>query len=180
MSETWKPVRDYEDFYEVSDKGRVRSLPRMIRRSMGGVQNHSGRIMRPYRGQFYFSVGLSRYGQRRTWFVYRLVAEAFLLRLPSGEAVNHKDHNSFNDYLENLEWCTTQRNLDHAYEDGNHSKAMPVICINTGKIYRSMCQAAKAVGSHMSQVEKVCRGKMQQTHGFSFKFKEVQNVESRA
>jgi hypothetical protein len=169
MLERWAPVKGYEGFYEVSSMGRVRSLSRMIRRSSGGYQRHIGKVLRPARCKRYHTVGLSVYGGRKTWFVYRLVAESFLKRPSWAEQVNHKDHNSFNDFLDNLEWVTEQRNLDHSYEDGNHSKNIPVVCTNTGTIYRSMCQAAKAVGSHMSQIEKVCRGKMSHTHGYHFK-----------
>ena len=37
-SEVWKPIKKYEGFYEVSNKGRVRSLDRYItQRQHGGT-----------------------------------------------------------------------------------------------------------------------------------------------
>lgn len=42
MKEEWRPIPDYEDLYEVSNKGRVRSKPReikIVRYNDDGVQN---------------------------------------------------------------------------------------------------------------------------------------------
>lgn len=67
--EQWRPVVGWGDLYEVSNWGRVRSLPRV---DVYG-RNRPGVLLRPYVG----SVTLCRAGQRRCVYVHSLVAKAF-------------------------------------------------------------------------------------------------------
>ena len=46
-SEIWKPVRNYEGLYEVSNLGHVRSLTRKIKTSKGIVQTWKGQLLTP-------------------------------------------------------------------------------------------------------------------------------------
>lgn len=44
-----------------------------------------------------------------------LVAEAFIGPRPKGKEVNHKDGNTFNNCVENLEYVTHQENIQHSF-----------------------------------------------------------------
>lgn len=50
--------------------------------------------------------------------VHRLVALVFIPNLLKKEQINHKDGNKLNNNVENLEWCTNEENMRHAYNVG--------------------------------------------------------------
>lgn len=107
--EVWKPIVGYEGRYEVSDLGRVRSLP----------GNHvNGRIIRQaWRGRF-LSVDLSMNGYRKSFSVSRLVAEAFLPNPKKKTQVNHINPDRSKNHASNLEWVTPKENTAHAIAYG--------------------------------------------------------------
>lgn len=110
MSEQWKPVVGYEDRYEISDHGRLRSL----RRSRSGGPGHHLSIQTIFG---YSRALLFKDKKKKMAFVHRLVWEAFRSPIPRGfivNHVNHVDHNKGNPKLENLELITQQENLQKA------------------------------------------------------------------
>ena len=114
MDENWKTVEDFPD-YAVSDLGRVKRLTTRTCAKAGAILKACGRSKkRPY-----LSVDLCRDGKRRTVFVHRLVALAFLPPPPfDGAEVNHCDGDKRNPALSNLEWETSSGNQIHAYATG--------------------------------------------------------------
>lgn len=99
-AELWKPVVRYEDRYEVSSTGRVRSL-------LGG-----GRVLKPrIAGGGYPQYSMSRPGKLRTYLVHNLVLEAFVGPRPSPKHVcRHLDGDPANNALTNLRWGTYEEN----------------------------------------------------------------------
>lgn len=95
--EEWKPVEGYEGFYEVSDLGRVKSLPRKW--AKGGILKPV-----PKKKGGYLKVGLCKNGKQETCLVHQLVMEAFVGRCPDGYEVDHYDWNPSNNKLENLSY----------------------------------------------------------------------------
>lgn len=104
MKETWKPVAGYEGYYEVSSRGRIRSISARRKRKI------SSRILKSgLRSDGYHNVVLCKDGVARTRTVHRIVAEAFFG--PSDLSVNHKDGNRGNNGAENLEWLSIRGNI---------------------------------------------------------------------
>lgn len=119
--ENWKPVVDYEDSYEVSDLGRVRSVRKSLRNPNPPL------ILAPVMGhgkyKDYPKIGLWRNGRAIARSVHRLVARAFLGEPPKEmerPTVNHKDNDHKNNRLDNLEWLSQADNV-RAY----HAKTQP-------------------------------------------------------
>ena len=113
--ERWKSVKNYEGLYEVSDCGRVRSLPHKTQGRVNCVMTFPSRVLKPQKKRNgYYQVALSKNGHK-TWFaIHRLVAEAFLDKQGDNLQVNHKDCDKSNNKVSNLEWCTPQENMLHA------------------------------------------------------------------
>lgn len=111
--EIWKPIKGYEGYYEISNKGNVRSLNRYIlRKGHKKPVFWESKILKPHINlQGYYSVALSdKDHNRKRKRINRLVAEAFIPNPDNLTRVNHKDENKTNNNVENLEWCTTQYN----------------------------------------------------------------------
>lgn len=110
-----KPVRNYEDRYEVSKDGHVFSLKweggkkrkELTQHIVKGRGNKVG----------YLVVRLHKDKKTNPVTVGRLVLEAFV-GVESGKEVNHKDGNTLNNNLDNLEWVTRSENQKHAIKNG--------------------------------------------------------------
>lgn len=102
----WKPVVGYENLYEVSNNGVVRSFRRSG--AKGGIKyqgyNHDG---------LYFQCWLSKDNKAKRISVHRIVATAFITNPKNKPQINHKDGNRLNNSTENLEWCTREENHEH-------------------------------------------------------------------
>lgn len=108
MSELWREVKGYEDFYLISNSGRVRSLHRNKEIILSPRITKLG----------YVGVNLSRNGKSKAFLVHRLVAIAFCENKELKREVNHIDGNKQNNSFENLEWSTRSENVKHAIRTG--------------------------------------------------------------
>lgn len=119
MKEIWKDVRNYEGFYQISNKGNVKSVQRKVVYSDGRVFNYPEKILKPSPDtKGYLGVGLNRNGTAKPKRVHRLVAEAFLNKPEGLMSVNHIDGVKTNNNLSNLEWVTYSENTKKGYELG--------------------------------------------------------------
>ena len=111
--EIWKPIKDFEDCYEVSNLGRVRGLTRYVAHSRGGTQILHGRILRPRIGKTnkYNLVTLNKKGKGKSISIHILVAAHFIGKRPKGLVIDHKDHDVNNNKADNLRYCTQRENL---------------------------------------------------------------------
>ena len=124
MSEVWKPVYQFEHGYEVSNLGRVRSIPREVN-SRFTTRTISQKILKQYADKDgYLHVNLrksNRYFRKR---VSRLVAESFIGIEPFLCEVNHRDENVNNNTLSNLEWCDRTYNNNYGTRNDRVSAAL--------------------------------------------------------
>lgn len=112
--EIWKDIRGYEGHYQVSNRGQVRSLTKMVRYAHG---------LRPYAGRIvafsdnpsgYFYVHLYRDNKSKSFRVNRLVAEAFTPNPEGKKTVNHEDGDLHNNLVGNLAWMTQKEQIHHS------------------------------------------------------------------
>lgn len=132
MNETWLPVTGYEGFYEVSDKGRVRSISRQVlsRNRWGAVSIQlRGKILTLLENKAgYHKVLLSKNGKATNKLVSTLVAEAFLGPRPAGLLVLHGDGNAKNNRLGNLRYGTQKDNMQDSIKHGTRPKGRAHKC----------------------------------------------------
>lgn len=132
-SERWLPVVGWEDLYEVSDQGRVRSLDRAIPRSDGRTFRHKGRILRPgalngVRDR-YPRVGLCRDSTLNMHKVHILVATAFHGQRPHGGVCRHLNDDPGDNRATNLAWGTVSENQFDSVRNGNHGNTKKATCL---------------------------------------------------
>lgn len=127
MDEQWLPVRGYEEFYEVSDRGRVRSFPRRHRVHGGGYGVRRPKLMSPARRSKagHLAVSLRRDGKNREFSVHVLVLEAFVSPRPDGMLACHNDGDPANNSAENLRWDTPSANGLDAVRHGRRQRGLP-------------------------------------------------------
>ena len=100
QNEVWKPVKDYEGFYEVSNKGRVRSVERIDARG----RLRKSKIMSVKKIQNTKKITFFRDGKYKTFTLKKLVVDAFLGTPKANEKVIFVDGNPDNVCLENLKF----------------------------------------------------------------------------
>lgn len=70
----------------------------------------------------YLKVNLSLGGEKTTYRVHRLVANAFIPNPDCKLEINHKDLIKDNNHVNNLEWCTGIENVHHYWSKINKTK----------------------------------------------------------
>ena len=128
--EIWRDIKGYEGIYQISNKGRVKSL-------------HYGKekILSPSKHSGYFFVRLFKKGEKPKEFdIHRLVAQAFLPNPDNLPIVNHKDENKLNNNVENLEWCNSEYNLNYGNRNERVNIARKkhrkkIVCVESNEIF---------------------------------------------
>ena len=112
--EKWKPIAGYEDYYQVSDKGRVRSLNRCIILNNGTLYHRRGKVIKPVQNQKngLMQVMLIVHKRYKLHYVHRLVAAAFLENPYDFPLVSHKNGNDTDNRATNLEYISRSRKLN--------------------------------------------------------------------
>lgn len=124
--EIWTRIIGWEEYYWVSNKGRVWSVRRQ---SMLKPYHHNAN------GKYqdgHWCVGLYVKPKRVYADIHRLIGIHFIPNPDNLPLVGHIDDNRNNNSLQNLEWCTYSENTYRAYENGcMDTLGRPVIAINT-------------------------------------------------
>ena len=159
-SEIWKDVVGYEGLYKVSNKGDIYSVGRI---SLQG-RKIGGQSLKPICNKYgYLRVNLCKDGKVKSKYNHRIVAQAFVPNPNNYPAINHKDENKTNNYVENLEWCTYKYNANHGTRikriTQTQSKKVKAINIKTGEVLTfNSVKEAGSEGYGKGEVSSACRG----------------------
>ena len=116
QEEVWKAIPRFEGRYDISSWGRVRS------NNVVGAHRHVN-YLKPHKTKFGYVEYQGTVNNKNCRIrAHREVALAFLPNPNLKTQVNHIDGDKQNNHLLNLEWCTPQENMDHAYATGLKSK----------------------------------------------------------
>lgn len=182
--EVWKPVVGYEGLYEVSNLGRVRSIDRVISSTPDGAMTRSirGKIMKAQmkprksdRERPRYMIQLSKgHGNYGSFYIAKLVAEAFIGPRPDGLEINHIDGVPSNDRATNLEYVTKSDNQRHAWSMGLrlayvwHGEASPTAKLTDADVANiralrkcgmTFAHIGKRYGVHSTTCLRICSGK---------------------
>ena len=159
----WIPVKGYEGLYEVNSNGVVRNSA-----------NHHQIAVKIKSG--YCQVGLFKKGKQTWTLLHRIVAIAFLPEVEGKPEINHKDGDKQNNGVENLEWCSRDENLRHAFEMGlrdQDTSSRQIDCISPDGLslrFPSIYKAARALKISQGNICMVCKGQRPLASGYSFKY----------
>lgn len=159
--EIWKDIIGFENSYQVSSYGRIKSLKRhwKLKETLLSLQKSIHGYLGVRLGK-----GASNYKEHK---VHRLVAIHFIDNPNNYKEVNHIDGNKENNHHSNLEWCSRSYNMKHAFHNKlasisdeqrlimsknakrrigfSSTNGKKVINIQTNEIYPTAILAAKSI-----------------------------------
>ena len=104
--ERWQELDDWPGYY-VSTHGRVRG--------------RRGKVLKPFScSRGYWRVTVHCDGRKANVRLHRLVAETFIPNPDDMEQVHHKNHDTEDNRIENLEWCTNEDNAQYRHMAGRY------------------------------------------------------------
>lgn len=114
QEEIWKPIKGYEDSYEVSNKGRVRTVDRII--NVGKYRRHvksSIRALLTNEDGYLYVRLINKKGQRKRVLIHRALMEAFVPNPENKPYIDHINTIKTDNNLENLRWVTPKENTNN-------------------------------------------------------------------
>lgn len=162
MDEVWRPVVGFEDYYEVSTLGNVKSL-----------RTGKNRKPVPNTATGYMELVLKgEKGNAKTKTIHRIVAEAFLCKTPGQDCVNHKNEIKTDNRAANLEWCTKRYNNTYNGKARRLYKPVVQVCEETGEETRwaSALLAESAGIANHKNISACCRGLRPRAGGYKWRF----------
>lgn len=180
MKEIWKDVPNYEGKYQVSNKGRVKSIKRTVKHNGSKTRTFPEKILKPNKVSFdYLQVTLYNNGKRKCRYIHNLVMESFIGKKPNGYEVNHIDEDKSNNQLENLEYITRKENNNYGTRiermiksnvNGKKSKKVKETHLKTGEIviFPSISEAQRQ--GYGPKISEVCNGNRNHSGGYKWEF----------
>ena len=193
--EIWRDILGYEDLYQVSNYGRIRSL---IKWNFGKRCFEKTYYIKKTRIDYegYEKVKLAKNTKDKEYFVHRLVAETFILNkadfksMPDEDRtkidldklqVNHKDENKQNNCVDNLEWCTNLYNSYYGTRIRRIRKTISkgVIVRKNNKYvgtYLNCVEASKNINVPVGTIRAIISGHRKSRKGYTFKYKQAKRI----
>lgn len=165
--EIWKNIKGYENLYEASNWGRIRSM------RFGKI-----RILKPVkRKDGYLQVGLYKDGNGKWFKIHRLVWETFNGEIPEGYEVNHINEITTDNRLSNLNLLTHSQNVNFGTRNQRikekRSQAVLQLTYPGLEFIREWFSTHEAGrnGFNQSAVSECCNGKRKSHKGVTFRYK---------
>lgn len=166
-NENWTYVKDFKD-YLISSYGRVYSIKR--RKLLAIRTDNSGYDHKTLWGN----------KNKKDFTVHRLVMESFINNPKDKIQINHINGIKSDNRIENLEWCTQQENLKHAWENGLRkmctNKRSPKQYTKDGvfiKSFESCTEAERQTNIPHEYISKCCLGRKYYKYAGGFVWKYI-------
>lgn len=188
MEEIWKDIEDYEGLYEVSSMGRIRSLDKFdsIGRYVKGKILQSILVKNGY-----MHITLCKGGEKHSFSIHRLVAEAFIPNPDNKPCIDHINTDRTDNRAENLRWVTYQENNNNPLTKNKkcgenhpkpfkgifgkeHPRSLPILQFTKEggliKIWDNTRSVEKETNISHSNICNVLKGKRDYAGGYKWKY----------
>ena len=179
--EIWKNIEGYEELYQISNYGNVKSLDKKdsLNRKIKGKNL---KIIKRKDG--YLSVKLNKQSKSKEFLIHRLVATMFIPNLGKYKEINHKDENKQNNCVDNLEWCNRKYNINYGNANANRRKTLlnrrgkKVMQYDKSKKiiaqYSSVREASRKTNINIAGICDCCNNKRRTAGGYHWEYLQEQ------
>ena len=143
--EEFKDIVGYEGLYQISNLGNVKSLPKLIKRTLSNNYISKEKIMIPQKSlKGYLTIQLSKNGFKKRFYIHRLVANAFIGKI-EGLTIDHFNNNKSDNKVSNLSIMTQNENYKKYIKENRHYNinGKLILDVNQGVFYNSISEASK-------------------------------------
>lgn len=177
-NEEFKRIKNYEELYEVSNYGRIKSLKR--------TTTHERILKCSYTKRGYGRVCLCKNNNKKNFFIHSLVMSTFYENFyKDGLQINHKDENKHNNCIYNLEWCDNVYNINYGTGilRSKQKKYKPVEQYTMNGIFVNAYESIQAASINVSRkhnksgvhrISKCAKGQLSSYKGFKWCFSETE------
>ena len=194
MEEIWKPIKGYEGYYEASNMGQIRSVDRIILSTANILhtehyQLRRGRVLKQGNGRAGYKLAvLQKDGKKKTFYVHRIIAMAFVENPYNKPCIDHINGNHTDNRAENLRWCTQKENINNPntihknldvlrYNASNNCSPKTILQLDKEslEVIREIPPKSsflKEVGYVRAYITSACRNRKKNAYGYKWAFKE--------
>ena len=153
----WKDIKDWEDLYQISDTGLVFSkrMKKLVAQTLTNNSYYKVDLFSRAKGKI----------RRKSAYVHRLVAEAFIPKVPGKNYVDHIDNNKLNNKASNVQWITNSENVLKSYKVNPPKKFSFkfIVFIEGNKTFKTIKEASDYLGysyEHCKSALRYWKGKV--------------------
>ena len=198
--EEWRYIEGYEGLYQVSSKGKIKSVERTDRNNHK-VKEKIRKLNSDKYG--YLMVNLWKDGTNKTSYIHRLVAQAFIPNPDNKPCIDHINTDKTDNRVENLRWVTPKENINnpisrekfvnnrYKIEEGKHKRInykpskqavikmaekhkKPIGMYKNGLLVKTFNSAADAEKENSiykyTSISAACNGRLKTYRGYEWKF----------
>lgn len=158
MIEIWKDVPNYEEFYQVSNLGRAKALPRKKKNNNGYFYTKARILKLTTNSKGYVNLTLvDKNHKKNQCLMHRIVATIFLENSTDMKmTVNHKNGIKTDNRVENLEWLTREENITYGFNNDQYPFCKKIKLINKNTnlsiVIKSMSKASKYMNKNQGYI----------------------------
>lgn len=153
-----KDIQGFEGLYAITSCGKVWSY-RSKKFLKSNINRHG-----------YEYVVLSVGSKRKTFTIHKLVAEAYIPNPKGLQQINHKDENKQHNYINNLEWCDANYNMNYGSRTQKTRKR--VYCVELDREFDGVRVAANELGMASTNISRACKNEQFTCRGYHWRYVE--------
>ena len=180
VNEIWRDIKGYEQLYQKSNFGTVKSVDRISKHSNGDLKL-KGRLLKSIKHSGgYLQVFLSKNGKVKRYYIHRLVVEHFLPNPDNKPCIDHINADKSDNRVENLRWVTHKENSDNQITKTKHIKKLkeklskPIIQFTlTGELikkWNSIRDVERELGIDNSSIIRCCKNRQKTAGGYIWRY----------